>query len=88
MRRRRMGGLPALVVVNAENQRDDARILHAMGAVRNLGDAASTSIEHWAAEIRAMRQNPAVLRQMSASAAAVMQDRKQAMRDLEAALVG
>lgn len=80
-------GLPALVVVNAENQRDDARILHAMGAVRNLGDAAATSVERWIAEIRALQRDPVALKDMSASAAAVMQDRKQAMRDLEAALV-
>jgi len=81
-------GLPALVVVNAENQRDDARILHALGAVRNLGDATATGVERWIAEIRALKQDPAALQAMSQAAAEVMRDRRLAMRDLEAALVG
>lgn len=80
-------GLPTLVVVNAANQRDDARILHALGAVRNLGDAHATRIERWAAEIDALRANPAALQKMSSASASVMHGRQAAVRELEAALV-
>lgn len=83
-----MLGLPALVVVNAENQRDDARILDAMGAVRNLGDAVSISMQRWAAEIAALQKDPAALQRMSQASASVMRDRAQALQELEAALVG
>jgi UDP-2,4-diacetamido-2,4,6-trideoxy-beta-L-altropyranose hydrolase len=80
-------GLPSLVVVNADNQRDDARILHALGAVRNLGDAATTTIERWVDEIRAIKNDPAGLMNMSRAAYAIVRGRKEAMRTLEAALV-
>jgi UDP-2,4-diacetamido-2,4,6-trideoxy-beta-L-altropyranose hydrolase len=80
-------GLPSLVVVTAECQRDDARILHKLGAVRNLGDGIRTSVELWVAEIRALQNDPAALRDMSRAAATVMHGREEALRDLEGALV-
>lgn len=81
-------GLPALVVVNAENQRDDARILHSLGAVRNLGEAHATSVGRWAAEISRLQAEPGEqLESMSRAAAAVMQGRREAAREFEAALV-
>jgi len=80
-------GLPSLVVVSAENQRDDARILHAIGAVKNLGDAVNTSIERWVSEVRHMQEEPALLAAMSVAAASVMRGRGEAKCDLEAALV-
>jgi UDP-2,4-diacetamido-2,4,6-trideoxy-beta-L-altropyranose hydrolase len=80
-------GLPALVVVSAENQRDDARILHSLGAVRNLGDADTTSAGSWAAAIAAMQDDPDALTAMSRAARAVMRDRQEALRDFEEALV-
>jgi UDP-2,4-diacetamido-2,4,6-trideoxy-beta-L-altropyranose hydrolase len=79
-------GLPALVVVSAENQRDDARILHSLGAVRNLGDASDTSVKRWIAEIGALQKDPAALQAMSRAAAAVMRGRQQAVREFESAL--
>jgi len=60
-------GLPALVAVTAENQRDDSRILHSLGAVRNLGDAAETTAEMWAAEIAAMLEDPPPWRHVARS---------------------
>jgi UDP-2,4-diacetamido-2,4,6-trideoxy-beta-L-altropyranose hydrolase len=80
-------GLPALVVVSAENQRDDARILHCLGAVRNLGEAAETSVGSWAAAIAAMQDDPVALTEMSRAAQAVMRGRQEAVRDFESALV-
>ena len=80
-------GLPALVVVNAENQRDDTRILQALGAVRSLGDAADTSVDDWAAALRALREDPAALLAMSRASVEVMRGRQDARRELEAALV-
>jgi UDP-2,4-diacetamido-2,4,6-trideoxy-beta-L-altropyranose hydrolase len=79
-------GLPAIVVISAANQRDDARILHSLGAVRNLGDASDTSVERWVAEIGALQKDPASLQAMSRAAAAVMRGRQQAVREFESAL--
>jgi UDP-2,4-diacetamido-2,4,6-trideoxy-beta-L-altropyranose hydrolase len=80
-------GLPALVVVNAENQRDDARILHSLGAVRNLGEADQTTVDGWVSAISAVRDDPAALSSMSRAARAVMQGRREAVREFESALV-
>lgn len=80
-------GLPALVVVSAENQRDDARILHSLGAVRNLGEASETSVSSWAAAISGMQNDPDALTAMSRAAQAVMRGRQQAVRDFESAVV-
>jgi UDP-2,4-diacetamido-2,4,6-trideoxy-beta-L-altropyranose hydrolase len=80
-------GLPALVVVNAENQRDDARILHSLGAVRNLGEANQTTVAGWVAAISAVQRDPVALSSMSRAALAVMQGRREAVREFESALV-
>jgi UDP-2,4-diacetamido-2,4,6-trideoxy-beta-L-altropyranose hydrolase len=81
-------GLPSLVVVNADNQRDDARLLHELGAARNLGEAMSVTSEHWVREILRLRNSPATLSKMSRAAAEVMRGRREVMGDLAAALVG
>lgn len=80
-------GLPALVVVNAENQREDARILDSLGAVRNLGEANQTSAEGWASAISALQSDPGALTKMSQAARAVMRGRREAVREFENALV-
>jgi UDP-2,4-diacetamido-2,4,6-trideoxy-beta-L-altropyranose hydrolase len=80
-------GLPALVVVSAENQRDDARILHSLGAVRNLGEANHTSAESWAAAIADLQDAPRTLMTMSRAALSVMKGRPEALREFESALV-
>jgi len=80
-------GLPALVVITADNQRDDARILNELGAVRNLGEAHRTDTTRWVGEIRALLRDPAALLAMSRAAAGVMSGRAAAARELEAALV-
>jgi UDP-2,4-diacetamido-2,4,6-trideoxy-beta-L-altropyranose hydrolase len=79
-------GLPALIVVSAENQRDDARILHSRGAVRNLGDACDVSVDEWAEQIGVLKEDPAALTAMSRAAAGVMQGRAQAVHEFESAL--
>lgn len=79
-------GLPSVVVVSADNQRDDARILQAMGAVRSLGDAANVSVGRWVGAVEELRDAPVLLTKMSIAAASVMQGRSEAMRELEAAL--
>jgi len=79
-------GLPAIVVVTAENQRDDARILHSLGAVRNLGEAAAAGVETWVAAIAAMQDDKVALSIMSRAALKVMQGRQAAMLEFESAL--
>jgi UDP-2,4-diacetamido-2,4,6-trideoxy-beta-L-altropyranose hydrolase len=80
-------GLPALVVVSAANQRDDARILHSLGAVCNLGEARETGAERWAAAIAALQDDPDALMTMSQAAQAVMRGRKEALSEFESALI-
>jgi UDP-2,4-diacetamido-2,4,6-trideoxy-beta-L-altropyranose hydrolase len=79
-------GLPALVVVSAENQRSDARHLHDLGAVRNLGDAATVGVNVWVKAIRTIRSDPESLTAMSRAAAAVMRDRIDVVSALDTAL--
>lgn len=79
-------GLPALVIVNADNQRDDARILHRLGAVRTLGNGVDTTAEDWTRALRALLEEPAALLEMSRAALQVMQGRTAALQDLWAAL--
>lgn len=40
-------GLPALVAISAENQREDALMLHQLGAVEKLGDAENLQTTDW-----------------------------------------
>jgi len=81
-------GLPALVVVSAENQRDDSRILHSLGAVRNLGNARDIGADDWATAIVALQNDPEALTSMSHAAQRVMRGRQEAVRAFENALVG
>jgi len=80
-------GLPALTVISADNQREDARLLHKLGAVRNLGEATNMTVSTWVDAILTMKNAPDVLKRMSLAAAAVLQGRAGAMRELEGALV-
>jgi UDP-2,4-diacetamido-2,4,6-trideoxy-beta-L-altropyranose hydrolase len=79
-------GLPSVVVVSADNQRDDAQMLHDLGAARNLGDAPDISIGQWARSIRELQEDPKSLTAMSIAAASVMRGRGEAVAQLEQAL--
>jgi UDP-2,4-diacetamido-2,4,6-trideoxy-beta-L-altropyranose hydrolase len=80
-------GLPCLVVVTADNQRDDARILAHRGAVEHLGEADSVGPSDWRdALIRALGDSKRV-QQMGVEARCVMQGRRLALAELEGALV-
>jgi UDP-2,4-diacetamido-2,4,6-trideoxy-beta-L-altropyranose hydrolase len=80
-------GLPALTVVSAENQREDARLLHRLGAVLHIGEAGSMTVSAWAHAILTIKNDPIALKRMSLAAAAVLQGRVGAIEELEAALV-
>jgi len=80
-------GLPCLVVVTADNQRDDARILAQRGAVEHLGDADSVGPSDWRdALIHAMGDSKRV-QQMGVDARCVMEGRRMALTELEGALI-
>ena len=64
-------GLPTLVVVTADNQRDIARGLAAAGAVEVIGDAGEVTVETLAARIAALRDDPPRRRDMARAAASV-----------------
>lgn len=78
-------GLPSLVVITAANQRDDARILHTIGAVRNLGDSSESTMERWMEAIGHLQTRPAEVQRMSIAAATVMEGWREARRELEQA---
>lgn len=80
-------GLPCLAVVTAENQREDAEILHRLGAVIHLGDADGVTTEHWARALRQTIDNPQRLRDMAAAARQVMAGRQIALSELERVLI-
>ena len=79
-------GLPCLVVITADNQREDAEILHRLGAIRNLGNAEAVSASDWAREILLTMRDAARLQAMSLAAYAVMDGRFDAAAELESAL--
>ena len=64
-------GLPTLVVVTADNQRDIARDLAAAGAVEVIGDAGEVTEKTLATRIAALRDDPSRRRDMARSAASV-----------------
>ena len=64
-------GLPTLVVVTADNQRDIARGLAAAGAVEVIGDAGEVTVETIAARIAALRDDPSRRRDMARAAASI-----------------
>jgi len=78
-------GLPALVVITAPNQRDDARLLHAIGAVRNLGESSEATVDRWIEAIGDLQRKPAEVGRMSTAAATVMEGWREARRELEMA---
>jgi len=80
-------GLPSLVVITAENQREDAEILHQLGAVENLGDADKVSVYGWEKALRQVIDNPIRLQKMQTAAYSVMAKRNTAITELENALL-
>lgn len=80
-------GLPCLVVVTAENQREDAEILHRLGAVEHLGDANEVTVENWESALRRSMNDPHRIRSMASAARKVMVGRRTALAELERTLV-
>jgi UDP-2,4-diacetamido-2,4,6-trideoxy-beta-L-altropyranose hydrolase len=80
-------GLPSLVVVTAENQREDAEILHRLGAVEHLGNANEVRVDDWESALRRAMGDPHRIRAMAEAAREVMAGRQVARAELERALV-
>ncbi|MCK9389362.1 MAG: UDP-2,4-diacetamido-2,4,6-trideoxy-beta-L-altropyranose hydrolase [Sulfuritalea sp.] len=80
-------GLPCLVVVTAENQREDAEILHRLGAVEHLGDADEVNAENWENAIRRAMDERDRIQAMALAARDVMVGRRAALAELERVLV-
>lgn len=80
-------GLPTLVTTTAENQREDAEILHKLGAVEHLGNAHEVSAKVWEAALQRVMDDPQLLRTMASSARKIMLNRRSALAELEKALL-
>jgi UDP-2,4-diacetamido-2,4,6-trideoxy-beta-L-altropyranose hydrolase len=80
-------GLPSLVAVTAENQREDADILHRIGAVVNLGDADAVSAEHWQRELELAITQPRRIQNMARCSQQVMAGRHKALMEFERILL-
>lgn len=65
-------GLPTLVCVTADNQREDALALHRLGAVEHLGESAEVDAERWAEALHRALIDPARIARMGQAAAAVV----------------
>jgi UDP-2,4-diacetamido-2,4,6-trideoxy-beta-L-altropyranose hydrolase len=80
-------GLPCLVVVTAENQREDAEILHRLGAIEHLGDANEVNVADWENALRRAMNDPGHVRSMALASKEVMAGRQAALAKLERTLV-
>lgn len=80
-------GLPSLVVITAENQREDAEILDRLGAVENLGNADLLSSEHWEVAIKRAINSPSRIRSMSIASREVMFGRAEAYSSFQRTLL-
>jgi len=80
-------GVPSLVVVTAENQREDAEILHELGAVQNLGNADEITAMTWERALKRAMEEPDHVSAMARAARKVMAGRRAAFADLEKALM-
>jgi UDP-2,4-diacetamido-2,4,6-trideoxy-beta-L-altropyranose hydrolase len=81
-------GLPALVSISADNQRDDAQLLHKLGACWNLGDEPDVSVKEWRDAIASLRSDAARVAGMAIEASRVVEGRTKAHAALIKAIVG
>lgn len=81
-------GLPSINVITAENQREDAEILHEFGAIFNLGDSDNVHANHIADAVLALRNDQSRLASMSIKAQSIMSNCKESFYELEKALLG
>lgn len=81
-------GLPSIVVITAENQREDAEILDKIGAIKNLGDAASVRAIDFAKALKVLSSHPEILIKMGQASFSVMSDRKSALLKLNESIYG
>jgi UDP-2,4-diacetamido-2,4,6-trideoxy-beta-L-altropyranose hydrolase len=65
-------GLPTLVCVTADNQREDALALHRLGAVEHLGESAEVDAQRWADALTRALAAPVRIARMGEAAAAVV----------------
>lgn len=79
--------LPSLVTVSADNQRDDAKMLHARGACWNLGEAPAVTALDWREAITKLCTDPARVAEMSSESLSVMAGRHDANATLIEAIV-
>ena len=75
-------GLPSIVVVTADNQREDAELLHAMGAIENLGDVDDVSGYRFASVLNDLLVDAARVREMGTRSASVVAGRSKAIAQL------
>lgn len=80
-------GLPSVVVVTAENQREDAEIMSKLGAAINLGDAHTVDVGRWVSTLGSLQATPSLLRNMGAASEALMRERTAALAELERMLL-
>lgn len=79
-------GLPSIVVVTAENQREDAEILRDLGALDYLGDAAEVTASDWTDALTNAMASPERMKKMGVEALQVMRGRVDGFAELESVL--
>ncbi len=81
-------GLPTLVCVTADNQREDAVALHHLGAVEHLGESNQVDAERWVEALHRALADPARIARMGEAAAAVVAGHQENRAALLRLLVG
>jgi len=73
-------GLPTIVIITAENQREDAEILDSIGAIKNLGSADDVTTNNFVKAIEELSSDSRLLRRMSIKSLSVMEKRYEAKK--------
>ena len=80
-------GLPSIVVVTAENQREDAEGLSRAGAVVHLGEAEEVAVQDFSIALERLMGNAERVRRMGVASSAVMKERRAAENEFYGALL-
>ncbi|MBF0282575.1 MAG: UDP-2,4-diacetamido-2,4,6-trideoxy-beta-L-altropyranose hydrolase, partial [Zetaproteobacteria bacterium] len=75
-------GLPTLVCITADNQRDDAESLHRLGAVENLGESADVDTNQWIRALSRVLDEPLRISRMRQAARAIVAGNQECRHEL------
>ncbi len=81
-------GLPTIVIITAENQREDAEILSEAGAIINLGDAHQVTSDDYLSTLHSLVNHPQQLARMSQASKQIIAERHLAAQHIHEVFFG